>query len=79
MKTTLMAATAMLCIGAGAAYADNAEDAGWVPNTYFTELPGVISTAPGMPPNDVASNANQSAAQATTWVVPQANTPSNGS
>ena len=79
MKTTLLAAAAMLCIGAGVAYADNAEDAGWVPNTYFTELPGVVSTAPGMPPNDVASNANQAATQSTTWVVPQTNTPSNGS
>jgi hypothetical protein len=58
MKMTLLAATAALCIGAGAAYAENAEDAGWVPNTYFTELHGVIATAPGEPPNDAATTGN---------------------
>ena len=45
MKTMFLAAAAMPCIGTGVAYADGVEDAGWVPNTWFTEFPG---TAPGM-------------------------------
>jgi hypothetical protein len=45
MKTTLLAAAAALSLGAGAAYADG--DQGTVPNTFFTELPGVVAQAPG--------------------------------
>ena len=57
MKTTLMAAAALLCLGAGAAYANEVEDGGVVPNTFFSELPGEIATPPGAPPNDVSPNA----------------------
>src|ERR1700749_2543081 len=49
MKTAvLLAASAMLCIGVGVAYADGGDDeGGTVANTFFTELPGVVPTAPG--------------------------------
>jgi len=79
MKTMFLAAAAMLCIGTGVAYADGVEDAGWVPNTWFTELPGEVSTAPGMPPNNVASNATQTAPQSTSWATPTNPAVPNGS
>jgi hypothetical protein len=42
MKTILLAAAAMLCIGVGVAYAESGDDeGGTIPNTFFTELPGV--------------------------------------
>jgi hypothetical protein len=43
MKTMLLAATAALTLGAGAAYAGDGE--GPAANTYFTELPGVVAQA----------------------------------
>ncbi len=75
MKTMLLAAAAVLCLGAGAAYADEGDDGGIIPNTYFNELPGVIATAPGMPPNNVSANAYQTMPQssAATVVMPSAN------
>jgi hypothetical protein len=45
MKTTLLAAAAALSLGGSAAYADG--DQGTIPNTFFTELPGVVAQAPG--------------------------------
>jgi hypothetical protein len=45
MRTTLLAATAALSLSASAAYADGGQ--GTVPNTFFTELPGVVAQAPG--------------------------------
>ena len=51
MKTILLAASATLCIGVGVAYADGGDDEGGaVANTFFTELPGVVATAPGRRP-----------------------------
>ena len=57
MKTILFASAAVVCLGMGAAWADQGEDSGLVgPNTYFTELHGVDPTAPGARPNDAAAN-----------------------
>jgi hypothetical protein len=57
MKMMLLAAAGVLCIGVGAAYADGGDDEGGaVANTYFSELPGVVATAPVGLPNDVAVN-----------------------
>jgi hypothetical protein len=70
MKTMFLAAAAVLCLGMGAAYADGGDtEGGGVPNTYFSELPGVIATAPGQPPNDVAVNSQYAAPPANTAVV----------
>ena len=44
MKTMLLAAAAALSLGIGSAYADSGD--GLVPNTLFTEIPGVIAQAP---------------------------------
>jgi hypothetical protein len=44
MKTMLLAAAAALSLGVGSAYADSGD--GLVPNTLFTEIPGVIAQAP---------------------------------
>jgi hypothetical protein len=85
MKTILLAASAMLCIGVGVAYADGGDDEGGaVANTFFTELPGVVATAPGAIPNDVAVNGYQTTPQygyqittthaANTWTAPGAAT-----
>ncbi len=54
MKTLMLATAAVLGIGIGAAYADG-EDGGTIPNTWFSELPGEISTPPGQAPNNVAA------------------------
>ena len=63
MKTIVFASAAVICLGMGAAWADQGgggEDSGLVdPNTYFTELPGVDPAAPGVRPNDAAANAWQ--------------------
>jgi len=70
MKTMFLAAAAVLCISAGAAYADGGDDeGGMIANTYFTELPGQIAIAPGQQPNDVAVNSNYEPAPANTAVV----------
>jgi hypothetical protein len=84
MKTILLAASATLCIGIGVAYADGGDDEGGaVANTFFTELPGVVATAPGAPPNNVAVNGYQTTPQngyqttthaANTWTAPGAAT-----
>lgn len=76
MKTLLLAAAAMLCLSIGTAYADSGDDeGGTIANTLFTELPGVVSTAPGALPNDAAVNAYQEQYQTTThaantWMAP---------
>jgi len=44
MKTIYLAAAAALSIGIGSAYAGEGE--GVIPNTLFTELPGVVAQAP---------------------------------
>ncbi|HEY7581289.1 MAG TPA: hypothetical protein VH855_27145 [Acetobacteraceae bacterium] len=61
MKTMVLASAAVLCLGMGAAWADQGgEDSGLLgPNTYFTELPGVVATPPGTRANDAAANAWQ--------------------
>ena len=57
MKTTLPTAAVMLCLSIGIAYADGGDtEDGTVPNTFFTEMPGVVATAPGQQLNDVAIN-----------------------
>ncbi len=55
MKTIILAAAAVLGIGMGAAYAGDGEDGAMIPDTYFSELPGVIATPPGEPFNNVAA------------------------
>ena len=76
MKTAvLLAASAMLCIGVGVAYADGGDDeGGTVANTFFTELPGVVPTAPGALPNNAEVNAYQeqyaTTHAANTWLAP---------
>ena len=45
MKTMLLAASAALSLGIGSAYADSS--GGTIPNTFFTQLPGVTPTAAG--------------------------------
>ena len=75
MKTLLLAAAAMLCL-TGAAYAESGDDeGGTIANTLFTELPGVVSTAPGALPNNAKVNAYQEQYQTTThaantWMAP---------
>ena len=44
MKTMLLAAAAALSLGIGSAYADSV--GGTIPNTFFTQLPGVSPTLP---------------------------------
>ncbi len=75
MKTISLAAAAALCLGVGAAHADNgAEDSGVIgPNSFFTELPGVVPTAPGARANDAPANVWQFTGQqdkSTTQVTP---------
>jgi hypothetical protein len=77
MKTIFLAAAAALCLGVGAAHADNgAEDSGVIgPNSFFTELPGVVPTAPGARANDAPANAWQLTglqARSTTQSMPSA-------
>jgi hypothetical protein len=43
MKTMLLGAAAAFSVGVGSAYASETSD---IPNTFFTELPGVIAQAP---------------------------------
>jgi hypothetical protein len=76
MKTAILATAAMLSLGVGSSYADSGDDeGGTVANTFFTELPGVISTAPGAIPNDVAVNGYQTMTHAVnTWTAPGAAT-----
>jgi hypothetical protein len=73
MKTMFLAAAAALCLGVGAAHADQGEDSGgFEPNSFFTELPGEVSTAPGARPNDAPANAWQLMGQprTTTQAIP---------
>ena len=44
MKTMIVAAASLLSISIGSAYAG--EGQGTIPNTFFTELPGVVAQAP---------------------------------
>lgn len=70
MKIMLLAAAGVLCIGMGAAYADGGDDEGGaVANTYFSELPGVVATAVGQPPNNVAANSYYAAPKTSAAVV----------
>jgi hypothetical protein len=61
MKTTILAAAAVLSLGAGSAYADANSTGGQVPNTFFTLLPGVIANAPAQ---NVATTQDGQAVQA---------------
>jgi hypothetical protein len=57
MNTMLRATMMVLSLGIGPAYAaDGGEDGGTIPNTYFTELPGVIAVAPQQLPNVVVGS-----------------------
>lgn len=80
MKTMFLAAAAALCLGVGAAHADNgAEDSGTIgPNSFFTELPGEVSTAPGARPNDAPANAWQLMGQPTSTTQATPSIGSNG-
>lgn len=65
MKTIVFASAAVICLGIGAAWADQGgEDSGLVnPNSYFTELPGVDPVAPGVRANDAVANPWQTGGQ----------------
>jgi hypothetical protein len=52
MKTMLLAAAAALSLGVGSAYASEGDN---IPNTFFTELPGVIAQAPAQTVPSVAT------------------------
>jgi hypothetical protein len=83
MKTMFLAAAAVLCLGVGSAYAG---DGGPVPNTFFTELPGVIAQAPVQNPPPVATAQNGQAIRTYvtnsnrgTWLFPANQDEGNGS
>jgi hypothetical protein len=60
MKTMLLAAAAALSLGIGSAYADS--EGGTIPNSWFTELPGVTPSLPVQQvPSAVAANQNGAA------------------
>lgn len=76
MKIMLLAAAGVLCIGVGAAYARGGDGGlGATANTYFSEPPGVVATAPWAPPYNVAVNGNT--ATNTAAAVAQPNTTGN--
>jgi hypothetical protein len=81
MKTMLLAAAAVLSLGVGAAYAEGegggGEDGGTIPNTFFTELPGVDAQQ-GQQPNDVAVNAPAAQTNSAAIVVAPPSAPGNG-
>ena len=62
MRTMIIAAGAVLSLSAGAAYADQGE--GTVANTFFTELPRVVSQAPVQEAPAVATAQNGQAVHA---------------
>jgi hypothetical protein len=79
MKTMLLAAAAVLCLGMSAAYADGGDDEGGaIANTYFSELPGVVAVAPGQGPNNEAVNGYVAPPSTATAVIPPSAS-SNGS
>jgi hypothetical protein len=80
MRTMLLAAAAVLSLGVGAAYADSGggEDGGVIPNTFFSELPGV-DTQQGQQPNDVAANAPVMQSNSAAMIAAPRATPNNGS
>ncbi len=57
MRTMLLAATAALSLGIGAAYAGEGETP--VANTQFTEIPGVVAQAPVQNPVTVTAQSGQ--------------------
>ncbi len=77
MKTMILATAAVLAMGVGSAFAN---EGGAVANTWFTELPGVVSQLPVQQvPSAVARSQNGSAPTATfatsshgsgTWLFP---------
>ncbi len=82
MKTMLLVAAAVLSLGAGAAYAQSeggaGEDGGTIPNTFFTELPGVDAQQ-GEQPNNVAVNAPAAPTNSAAAVLAPSSVPGNGS
>ena len=77
MRTMLLAAAAVLSLGVGAAYADG-DDGGMIPNTFFTELPGV-DVQQGPQPNDVAVNAPVMRSNSAAMIAAPPATANNGS
>ena len=65
MKTMIIAAAAMLSLGAGSAYADS--EGGQIANTQFTEAPGFLAQAPVQNAPAIATAQNGQAIQ--TWVT----------
>ena len=57
MKTTIFATAAVLGIGIGSAYAGDGE--GTVPDTRFTEIPGVVAQAQAPRQTRTAAARNQ--------------------
>jgi hypothetical protein len=76
MKTMFLAAAAVFSLGVGSAYADGGQ--GTLPNTFFTELPGVIAQPPVQKtPSAMATNQNGAVTHAYvassnrgTWLFP---------
>jgi hypothetical protein len=57
MKTTMLAAVAVLALGVGSAFAGEGDGNGTVANTFFTLLPRVVAQAPTQQaPSAVARN-----------------------
>jgi len=65
MKTMIIAAAAMLSLGAGSAYADS--EGGQIANTQFTEAPGFLAQAPVQNAPAIATAQYGQAIQ--TWVT----------
>jgi hypothetical protein len=56
-SATLLAATAVLGLGIGSAFADS--EGGTIPDTFFTELPGVTAQTPVQNAPSVAAQNGQ--------------------
>jgi hypothetical protein len=67
MKTMIFATAAVLGIGVGSAYAGDGE--GPVPNTRFTEIPGVLAQAQVPHPAPTVVARNQSGAPTAAYVT----------
>jgi hypothetical protein len=80
MKMMFLTTAAALCLGMGTAAADSADsEGGPTPNTFFSELPGVIAIAPGQLPNNVAVNSYFAPSNTATAVNPPRSPSNSGS
>jgi hypothetical protein len=56
MKTVILTMAAVLGFGIGSVYAAEGQEDDTIADTYFTELPGVVATVPGLPSTALATN-----------------------